>query len=142
MKARLPQGYGGGGAANIQQLARQAQKIQEEMDAASAELDQKLYTATSGGDAVKATVSGSLEVQSIEIKPEVVDPEDVEMLADLVRAAVNEALRAASEEKAEKMEKISGGFGMFVTQGFFELFEVLLSYFSNTLSFVRVGASQ
>ena len=110
MKARLPQGYGGGGAANIQQLARQAQKIQEEMDAASAELDQKLYTATSGGDAVKATVSGSLEVQSIEIKPEVVDPEDVEMLADLVRAAVNEALRAASEEKAEKMEKISGGF--------------------------------
>ena len=55
MKARLPQGYGGGGAANIQQLARQAQKIQEEMDAASAELDQKLYTATSGGDAVKAT---------------------------------------------------------------------------------------
>ena len=102
MKARLPQGYGGGGAANIQQLARQAQKIQEEMDAASAELDQKLYTATSGGDAVKATVSGSLEVQSIEIKPEV----------DLVRAAVNEALRAASEEKAEKMEKISGGFNM------------------------------
>ena len=112
MKARLPQGYGGGGAANIQQLARQAQKIQEEMDAASAELDQKLYTATSGGDAVKATVSGSLEVQSIEIKPEVVDPEDVEMLADLVRAAVNEALRAASEEKAEKMEKSSGGFNM------------------------------
>ena len=112
MKARLPQGYGGGGAANIQQLARQAQKIQEEMDAASAELDQKLYTATSGGDAVKATVSGSLEVQSIEIKPEVVDPEDVEMLADLVCAAVNEALRAASEEKAEKMEKISGGFNM------------------------------
>ena len=82
------------------------------MDAASAELDQKLYTATSGGDAVKATVSGSLEVQSIEIKPEVVDPEDVEMLADLVRAAVNEALRAASEEKAEKMKKISGGFNM------------------------------
>ena len=112
MKARLPQGYGGGGAANIQQLARQAQKIQEEMDAASAELDQKLYTATSGGDAVKATVSGSLEVQSIEIKPEVVDPADVEMLADLVRAAVNKALRAASEEKAEKMEKISGGFNM------------------------------
>ena len=112
MKARLPQGYGGGGAANIQQLARQAQKIQEEMDAASAELDQKLYTATSGGDAVKATVSGSLEVQSIEIKPEVVDPEDVEMLADLVRSAVNEALRAASEEKAEKMEMISGGFNM------------------------------
>ena len=61
---------------------------------------------------MKATVSGSLEVQSIEIKPEVVDPEDVEMLADLVRAAVNEALRAASEEKAEKMEKISGGFNM------------------------------
>lgn len=112
MKARLPQGYGGGSGANIQQLARQAQKIQEEMDAASAELDQKLYTATSGGDAVKAVVTGSLELKSIEIKPEVVDPEDVEMLSDLVLAAVNEALRSASEEKTEKMEKISGGFNM------------------------------
>ena len=69
MKARLPQGYGGGGAANLQQLARQAQKMQEQMEAVTAELEEKEYSATSGGDAVKATVTGKLEVKSVEIKP-------------------------------------------------------------------------
>ena len=116
MKARLPQGYGGGGAANLQQLARQAQKLQEEMDKATAELEEKEYSATSGGDAVKAVVTGKMEVKSIELKPEVVDPEDTEMLSDLVIAAVNEALRAAAADKGERMEKLSGGLnvpGMF-----------------------------
>mgnify|MGYP003099508754 FL=1 len=116
MKARLPQGYGGGGAANLQQLARQAQKLQEEMDKATAELEEKEYTATSGGDAVKAVVTGKMEVKSIEFKPEIVDPEDTEMLSDLVIAAVNEALRAAASDKEERMEKLSGGLnvpGMF-----------------------------
>ena len=94
MKARLPQGYGGGGAANLQQIARQAQKLQEEMDAVSTELETTEYSATAGGDAVKAIVTGKMEIKSLEIKPEVVDPEDVEMLSDLVIAAVNEALRA------------------------------------------------
>jgi DNA-binding YbaB/EbfC family protein len=109
MKARLPQGYGSNGGNNLQQLARQAQKLQEEMDATTAELEEKEYTATAGGNAVSVTVSGKLEVKSMEIKPEVVDPEDVEMLSDLITAAVNEALRAATTEKAERMEKISGG---------------------------------
>ena len=116
MKARLPQGYGGGGAANLQQLARQAQKLQEEMDKATAELEEKEYSATSGGDAVKAVVTGKMGVKSIELKPEVVDPEDTEMLSDLVIAAVNEALRAAAADKEERMEKLSGGLnvpGMF-----------------------------
>lgn len=116
MKARLPQGYGGGGAADLQQLARQAQKLQEEMDKATAELEEKEYSATSGGDAVKAVVTGKMEVKSIELKPEVVDPEDTEMLSDLVIAAVNEALRAAAADKEERMEKLSGGLnvpGMF-----------------------------
>ncbi|NLG92399.1 YbaB/EbfC family nucleoid-associated protein [Caproiciproducens galactitolivorans] len=112
MKARLPQGYGGGGAANLQQLARQAQKIQEDMDRITAELEVKEYSATAGGDAVKATVTGKMEVKSIDIKPEVVDPEDVEMLSDLVIASVNEALRAAAADKARSMEKISGGINM------------------------------
>ena len=112
MKARLPQGYGGGGASNFQQIARQAQKLQEEMAQVTEELEQKDYSATSGGDAVKATVTGKMEVKAIEIKPEVVDPEDVEMLSDLVIAAVNEALRAAASDKAERMEKISGGINM------------------------------
>ena len=112
MKARLPQGYGGGGAANLQQLARQAQKMQEEMDAATTELEAKEYTATSGGSAVSVTVTGSMEVKSIDIKPEVVDPEDVEMLKYLIMAAVNEALRTAADEKSQTMERISGGFNM------------------------------
>ena len=116
MKARLPQGYGGGGAANIQQLARQAQKIQDDMATVEKELEEKEYSATAGGNAVKVTVTGKMEVSAIELSPEVVDPEDVEMLADLVMAAANEALRTASKEKEDKMESISGGLnipGMF-----------------------------
>lgn len=109
MKARLPQGYGGGGASNLQQIARQAQKLQEEMDQVTNELNDKEYTAASGGDAVKATVTGKMELKEIAIKPEVVDPEDVEMLSDLVVAAVNEALRAAAADKSERMEQLSGG---------------------------------
>ena len=112
MKARLPQGYGGGGASNLQQIARQAQKLQEQMNQVTEELETKEYTAASGGEAVKATVTGKMEVKAIEIKPEVVDPEDVEMLSDLVLAAVNEALRAAAADKAERMEKLSGGLNM------------------------------
>ena len=109
MKARLPQGYGGGGAANIQQLAKQAQKMQAQMDEASAELAEKEYTAAAGGGAVSVTVTGKIEVKALENKPEVVDPEDVEMLSDRVTAAVNEALRVAAADKEQTMEKLSGG---------------------------------
>lgn len=111
MKARLPKGYGGG-SSNLQQLAQQAQKLQQQMGELTAELEEKEYTAASGGEAVKATVTGKMEVKSLEIKPEVVDPEDVEMLSDLVLAAVNEALRAAETDKSEQMEKLSGGLNM------------------------------
>lgn len=83
--------------------------MQEQMEAVSAELDEKEYSATSGGDAVKATVSGKMEVKSVEIKPEVIDPDDAEMLGDLVTAAVNEALRAASQEREQRMGALSGG---------------------------------
>lgn len=116
MKARLPQGMGGGGAANLQQLARQAQKMQERMAEITEELEAKDYTATSGGGAVKVVVTGKMEVKSIEIQPEVIDLEDAEMLGDLVTAAVNEALRAASTEREEQMGALSGGInipGMF-----------------------------
>jgi DNA-binding YbaB/EbfC family protein len=111
MKARLPKGYGGG-ASNLQQLAHQAQKLQEQMGQLTAELEEKEYTAASGGEAVKATVTGKMEVKALDIKPEVVDPEDLEMLSDLVIAAVNEALRAAAADKSEQMEKLSGGLNM------------------------------
>ncbi len=116
MKARLPQGVGGGAPNNMQAIARQAQKMQEEMEAATAELEQKEYTAASGGGAVNVTVTGKMEVKSIDIKPEVVDPEDVEMLSDLIIAAVNEALRAAADEKSASMESLSGGMNL---PGFF-----------------------
>ena len=112
MKARLPQGVGGGGAANLQQLARQAQKMQENMEKLTAELEVKEYTATSGGGMVTAVVTGALEVKSIEIKPEIIDPDDAEMLGDIIAAAVNEAIRAANWEKEAKMAAISGGFNM------------------------------
>lgn len=108
MKARLPKGYGSG-PSNLQQIAHQAQKLQEQMGQLTEELEAKEYTAASGGEAVKATVTGKMEVRALDIKPEVVDPEDVEMLSDLVIAAVNEALRAAAADKSEQMEKLSGG---------------------------------
>ena len=116
MKARLRKGYGNGGSNNIQQLARQAQKLQDDMEAVSAELETKEYEAAAGGGAVKVTVTGKMELTKVEIQPEVVDPDDVEMLADLVMAAANEALRAAAKEKEDRMESISGGLnipGMF-----------------------------
>lgn len=109
MKARVPQSKS---PQNLQQIAKQAQKLQEKMSELNQELDEKEYTATAGGDAVKATVLGKMEVKSIDIKPEVVDPEDVEMLSDLVMAAINEALRAAAKDKEEQMESLSGGLNM------------------------------
>ena len=119
MKARLPQGYGGGGAANLQQLARQAQKMQADMETATAELELKEYTATAGGGAVSVVATGKMEIKSIEISQDVVDPDDVEMLSDLVMAAVNEALRAASTDKEKTMESLSGGFGGMNIPGLF-----------------------
>ena len=108
MKAKLPQGFGGG-PTNMQSMVKQAQKMQDEMARVSAELEQKDYSATVGGNAVTATVTGKLELKSLDIKPEVVDPEDIEMLSDLIIAAVNEALRSAEEEKNTRLEAISGG---------------------------------
>ncbi|MBQ5398002.1 MAG: YbaB/EbfC family nucleoid-associated protein [Ruminococcus sp.] len=109
MKARLPKGYSNGGANNMQQIARQAQKMQEAMETATEELEAKEYSATAGGNAVKVTVTGKMEVKAIEIQPEVIDPEDAEMLSDLIIAATNEALRAAATEKEETMTSLSGG---------------------------------
>ena len=116
MKARLPKNYGGGGIGNMQQLAMQAQKMQQKMEETTTELEEKEYSATAGGGAVKATVTGKMEVKSLEIDPEVVDPEDVEMLSDIVIGAVNESLRNAAKEKEDALSAISGGLsipGMF-----------------------------
>lgn len=109
MKARLPQGMGGGAPANMNQMIRQAQKMQEAMEKAQEELAAKEYTATAGGGVVSATVTGAKEVTKITIKPEVVDPDDVELLEDMIAGAVNEALRAAEAESQQVMGSITGG---------------------------------
>ena len=104
--------FGGFGGPNMQQLMRQAQKMQEQMTKAQEELDAKEYEATSGGGMVTCRVNGKREVLSLTIKPEAVDPDDVEMLQDLVVAAVNEALREAGETMEREMGKMTGGLSM------------------------------
>ncbi len=111
MKARLPEGLGRG-PGNMQSMLRQAQKMQEDMARLQEELDAREYTARSGGGAVTAVVDGKHRVKSLEIQPEVVDPEDTEMLADLVMAAVNEAIRQAVETSESEMSKVTGGMNL------------------------------
>ena len=98
--------------ANMQQLARQAQKLQQQMTKMQEELDAREFEAASGGGMVTAKVNGKRELLSISIKPEAVDPDDVEMLEDMVMAAVNEALRTAAETVEREMGKLTGGMGM------------------------------
>ena len=102
---------GGGMPGNMNQLMKQAQKMQKQMEEASKNLEEMEVVATSGGGAVEVTVSGKKEVTKIKIDEEVVDPEDVEMLEDLVMAAVNEGLRKIEEASAQSMNKITGGLG-------------------------------
>ena len=103
-------GYGGGGGMNMNMI-KQAQKMQQDMMKMQAEMEEKEYEATAGGGVVSAKVSGKKEVVSITIDPEAVDPDDVEMLQDMIVAAVNEALRKAESSMAESMSKITGSIG-------------------------------
>ena len=100
------------GGANMQQLARQAQKLQQQMAKAQEELDAREFEATSGGGMVTAKVNGKRELLALTIKPEAVDPDDVEMIEDMVMAAVNEALRTAADTVEREMGKLTGGMGM------------------------------
>ena len=108
MKARLPQGYGGG-PSNMKGMIRQAQKVQENMAKAQEELNAREFQVTVGGGAVEVTMTGKKELKALNIKPEVVDPEDVDMLQDLIMAAVNEVIRTIEDTTAKEMEKITGG---------------------------------
>ena len=115
MKARLPKGMGGG-PQNMNQIIKQAQKMQDDMKALQEELDATEYEGMSGSGVVKAVVTGKHDVVSVKIDPSVVDPEDIEMLEDLVAAAVNDAVAKAKKDSEEKMEKVTGGLnvpGMF-----------------------------
>lgn len=102
---------GGGMPGNMANLMKQAQKMQRQMEEAQKELEEKEVTATAGGGAVEVTVSGKHEVTKVKLSPEVVDPDDVEMLEDLIMAATNEAFRQLDEFSANSMSKITGGMG-------------------------------
>ena len=101
-------GFPGMGGANIQQLMRQAQKMQEQMQQLQDDLSARTYEAAAGGGIVKVKVSGAREVLELTIDPQAVDPDDVEMLQDLVLAAVNEALRKGEETREAEMARVNG----------------------------------
>ena len=96
---------------NMNNLMKQAQRMQRQMEENQKELETKEFTAKAGGGAVEVTVSGKKEVISVKLTEEVVDPDDVEMLEDLIMAAANEALRKCEEESAAQMSKLTGGLG-------------------------------
>ncbi len=100
------------GGMNQAAMMKQAQKMQQEMLRMQEEMENKTYSATVGGGMVTATVNGKHEVVGLEIKQEAVDPDDVEMLQDMVIAAVNEAMRAADAEAASNMSRLTGGLNL------------------------------
>lgn len=104
-------GFQGGMPGNMQNLMKQAQKMQRQMEEATKELEEKEFTATAGGNAVEVTVSGKKEITKIKLAEEVVDPDDIEMLEDLIMAAANEALRKVEEHSQASMSKLTGGLG-------------------------------
>ena len=100
------------GGMNQAAMMKQAQKMQQDMLRMQEEMENKTYSATTGGGMVTATVSGKHQVVGLEIKPEAVDPDDVEMLQDMVLAAVNEAMRTADNDAAENMSRLTGGLNL------------------------------
>ena len=104
-------GFQGGMPGNMNNLMKQAQRMQKQMEEATKELEEKEITASSGGGAVEVTVSGKREIKAVKLSPEVVDPDDIEMLEDLIVAAANEALRKVEEASQQSMSRITGGFG-------------------------------
>ena len=111
MKARLPQGMGGG-PSNMQSMIRQAQKMQEQMTSLQEELDAREYDVAAGGGAVKIKISGKKEILSVNLDPDLVDPDDIESLQDVLVAAFNEAIRKVEDTNAEEMGKVTGGMNM------------------------------
>ena len=109
MTARLPQGMGKGPAGNMNQMLKQAQQMQDKITALQADLEQREFTASVGGGAVEIKINGKREVLSLNIKPEVVDPEDVEMLQDLIMSAFNEAVHNLDEVSDAEMSELTGG---------------------------------
>ena len=111
MKAKLPKGVGGG-PSNMQSMIKQAQKIQDDMTALQEELDAREYEVNAGGGAVTVKITGKLEIKSIDIQPDIVDPDDIETLSDVLVAAVNEAIKKVNETNTEEMSKVTGSLSL------------------------------
>ena len=107
MRANLPKGMGGG-PQNMNAMIRQAQKMQEDMEALQADLDEREYDISAGGGVVNVKISGKKEILSIDIKPEIVDPDDIETLSDILVAAVNEAIKRVDDTNNEELNKVTG----------------------------------
>jgi DNA-binding YbaB/EbfC family protein len=111
MKANIPKGMGGG-PQNMNAMIRQAQKMQEDMAALQEELDAREYDISAGGGVVGVKINGKKEILSIDIQPEIVDPDDIETLSDILVAAVNEAIKRVDDTNNAEMSKITGSVGL------------------------------
>ena len=111
MRANIPKGMGGG-PQNMNAMLKQAQKMQEDMAALQEDLDAREYDISAGGGVVGVKINGKKEILSVKIEPEVVDPDDVETLEDLIVAAVNEAIKKVEATSSEEMQKITGSMGI------------------------------
>lgn len=105
-------GFPGMGGMNMNNLMKQAQRMQQQMEKMQAEIENKQFVGTAGGGAVKVIVSGKRQILDVHIEPDVVDPDDVEMLQDLILTACNQALQTAEETTANEMKKLTGGLNM------------------------------
>ena len=111
MKARLPKGMGGG-PTDMNGMIKKAQKMQEDMAVLQEDLDAREYEVNAGGGVVTVKITGKMEIRSIDIKPEIVDPDDIETLSDVICAAVNEAIKKVNDTNSEEMSKITGSLSM------------------------------
>ncbi len=109
MKARLPQGYANKGASNMNSMVKQAQKMQEDIQAVQERMEQTEFTETAGGGMVELTMTGGRVLKSIKLDPEIVDKDDIEGLQDVIVAGVNAIIQKIDEESAKEMEKVTGG---------------------------------
>ena len=107
MRANIPKGMGGG-MGNMQSMIRQAQKMQEDMAAKQEELNAREYDVSAGGGVVNVKINGKKEILAIDLKPEIVDPDDIETLSDILVAAVNEAIKRVEDTNNSEMNKITG----------------------------------
>ena len=111
MKARLPKGMGGG-PQNMSSMIRQAQKMQEDMAALQEELETREYDVSAGGGVVKVKINGKREILAIDLAQEIVDPDDIETLSDILVAAINEAIKRVDDTNNDEMGKITGAMNM------------------------------